>query len=419
MVMRFLSTVFLIAAVLAVSGCVKATIAWADLSSEGVAASPLILDGSASGLTASDWRETRAPEIRAALEEHIYGAYPDAWKTNVLDVRIIDENAIEGAGILSEYKLKADLQFGDDQNSTQVFYMNVLTPKSDPLAPIVLTETFCPRWDTIPHPGVFRPEGADTCDRWGSGVIRYVFGRYISTPPLGEILKRGYGLATIFPSEYVPDRADAGLAALDELSAGRNAATPRWGSIAAWGLGFSMMTDALEAKGFDKFIAYGHSRYGKAALVAGAFDDRIDGVIAHQSGTGGASLNRAKKGESITEIVEAYPHWFTPAYAGAGAGDYDLGFDQHHLLALIAPRPILLGNARRDVWSDPNGAFRAAMGADSVYELFGRDGLKQERLDQWVPEADIAFWMRPGTHGVVKEDWPAFLEFLDAHFTAE
>ena len=74
MVMRFLSTVFLIAAVLAVSGCVKATIAWADLSSEGVAASPLILDGSASGLTASDWRETRAPEIRAALEEHIYGA---------------------------------------------------------------------------------------------------------------------------------------------------------------------------------------------------------------------------------------------------------------------------------------------------------------------------------------------------------
>jgi len=85
-------------------------------------------------------------------------------------------------------------------------------------------------------------------------------------------------------------------------------------------------------------------------------------------------------------------------------------------LALIAPRPVLLGNARRDVWSDPNGAFRAAIGADSVYELYGDEGLEQTRLDQWMPEASLAFWIRPGTHGVVKEDWPAFLEFLDAHF---
>ena len=89
--------------------------------------------------------------------------------------------------------------------------------------------------------------------------------------------------------------------------------------------------------------------------------------------------------------------------------------DQHMLLALIAPRPALLGNARRDVWSDPNGAFRAAQGADPVYELLGSGGLSQQRLDQWRPEADIAFWLRPGTHGVVKEDWPAFLDFLDAH----
>ena len=56
------------------------------------------------------------------------------------------------------------------------------------------------------------------------------------------------------------------------------------------------------------------------------------------------------------------------------------------------------------------------MGADPVYELYGVRGLDQERLDQWLPAADIAFWIRPGTHGVVKEDWPAFLEFLDAHF---
>ena len=86
------------------------------------------------------------------------------------------------------------------------------------------------------------------------------------------------------------------------------------------------------------------------------------------------------------------------------------------LLALIAPRPILLGNARRDVWSDPTGAFRAAQGADAAYELLGSEGLTVERLDRFEPEADIAFWIRPGTHGVVEEDWPAFLRFLDAHW---
>ena len=90
--------------------------------------------------------------------------------------------------------------------------------------------------------------------------------------------------------------------------------------------------------------------------------------------------------------------------------------DQHQLIALMAPRPLLLGNAKRDVWSDPEGAFRAAKGAAPAYKVYGSDGLRQSKLTQFDPKADIAFWMRPGTHGVVKEDWPAFLEFMDAHF---
>jgi hypothetical protein len=93
--------------------------------------------------------------------------------------------------------------------------------------------------------------------------------------------------------------------------------------------------------------------------------------------------------------------------------------DQQALLALIAPRPVLLGNARRDVWSDPAGAFRAAKAADAVYELYGAKGLTAKKLDQFDPSAELSFWIRPGTHGVVKEDWPAFLEFLRAHFPAE
>lgn len=400
------------AVALAASGCVKLTLAWADLSPDGVVAKPVIVD--TDDISVAQWRDTLAPEIRAAFEKEIYGTLPDTRQTNVIDYRILDNRAFNGKGILSEYELTADLTFGERTNTTSTFYMNVVAPSTNPAAPVILIETFCPRWNTIPHAGVFRPEGAGECG--SGGLMGYIFGRYITTPPIEEILDRGYAIATIYPSEYVPDRSEAGLAALKKLSAGHTSQTTRWGAIAAWGVGFSMMVDALDTNGFETFIAYGHSRYGKAALVGGAFDERIDGVIAHQSGTGGASLNRLKKGESIEEITESYPHWFAPAYATANDDGYALDIDQHHLLALIAPRPILLGNARRDVWSDPNGAFRAAIGADPVYELHGVAGLDQARLDQWTPAADIAFWIRPGTHGVVQEDWPAFLQFLDAHF---
>ena len=82
-------------------------------------------------------------------------------------------------------------------------------------------------------------------------------------------------------------------------------------------------------------------------------------------------------------------------------------------LAAIAPKPVLLGNARRDVWSDPEGAFIAAKIAAPAW---GADGFGATRLDDFKPEDKISFWIRPGTHGVVKEDWPAFLDFLDAHF---
>ena len=131
---------------------------------------------------------------------------------------------------------------------------------------------------------------------------------------------------------------------------------------------------------FSQTIAYGHSRYGKAALLAAAFDGSIDAVISHQSGTGGASLSRDKKGETVEKIMQSYPHWFSAKY---NADNKD--FDQHHLLALIAPRPILLGNASRDVWSDPEGAFRAAQGASPIYQLYGKDGLRQTKLTDYQP----------------------------------
>ena len=246
-------------------------------------------------------------------------------------------------------------------------------------------------------------------------VFGYFFGRYITTPPIADIMRRGYSLAVIFPTEFVPDSDSRAPDALNRIYANQDPAT-RTRAIMAWAHQFSELSAYLKtAHGFSRTIAYGHSRYGKAALVAGAYDSTIDAVIAHQSGTGGASLFKDGTGESIAQITENYSHWFADKLRDYAETPTALPFDQHQLLALIAPRPVLLGNARRDVWSDPNGAFRSAEAASAVYALYGSDGLTQDKLTAFNPQADLAFWMRPGTHGVVKEDWPAFLDFLDAH----
>jgi len=90
--------------------------------------------------------------------------------------------------------------------------------------------------------------------------------------------------------------------------------------------------------------------------------------------------------------------------------------DQHQLLALFAPRPVLRGAGDRDRWSDPAGAFRAAQGADPVWRLYGKPGLDQTRLSEPDLTRPLASFMRKGTHGVTTRDWDNFLTWLDANF---
>ncbi len=408
----------LLAVALALSGCVEATIAWTNLKPDGPEAAPALAYASV-----EDWEANGAPQAREKLQRRIYGFMPERSSSRTIERKTLNAEAFGGAGVLEEYRIGAAMAYGDglietrSRDDADGFIMNVVSPKGDGPFPVILMETFCPRWSTIPDESV---AGApdEMKKRGGFSLETYIFGRYICTPPIEEILGAGYAIATIFPSEFVPDRRAEGLAELKRLTAGHADDETRLGAIGAWGWAYSRMIDVLEQDTrFDRdaMIVWGHSRYAKAALVAAAFDPRIDGVIAHQSGTGGASLNADKKGESIKGITKNYPHWFARSYREDNLD----GYDQHMLLALIAPRPVLLGNARRDVWSDPNGAFRAGLGADPVYRLYGERGLDQDRLKPYDPTMEIAFWIRPGTHGVVKEDWPAFLEFLQAHFAPE
>lgn len=412
------------AVIIGLHGCVSTLLPRVDIDAEGPQARPdalAALGDDPAVATSQDWTDRRAPLLREAFARAIYGAAPRAGgAAQVLERRMVDPAAFDGAGRVEELLIDARPPQGAAR-----FNLILVTPvdAAGPV-PVIVMQNFCGnraamdgREDVSPPLGPY----PSFCDGgWLDPVATYIFGMHINAPPVADILAHGYGAAMFYAGDVVPDSTLSGEAALAELFPASNP-QERPGAIAAWAWAYSRAVDVLAAEpGVDarRIALWGHSRNAKSALLAAALDPRIAMVIAHQSGTGGASLARGGTGESVAQITEAYPHWFAPAYAAYAEREDALPVDQHLLLALIAPRPVLLGNAERDAWSDPNGAFRAALGADPVYELMGSDGLTQRSLADYEPAADLALFIRPGLHGVTRRDWREFLAFADAHFAA-
>lgn len=359
-----------------------------------------------------------AGQTRSLLEEHIYGPIPTLSDVTILEKRLVTKNAFSDNDRVTEWKVSAG--YGD---GTRLFHIVFISRPSGRdvktgTTPYIITQNFCPNTSVVPIDGITPPQG-DYFDCSGDGIMGrvfgYFFGRYITVPPYEIILDRGYNIAVMYPSEFSPDSRSAAPRVINALFPG---AQEKPGALAIWSSLTTWLAEELKnTETSQQIIAYGHSRYGKTALLSGASSDNIEAIIAHQSGTGGASILRDGTGESIESIIESYPHWFNSKFVEYSENVDALPVDAHNLLSLIADKPLMLGNARRDVWSDPEGAFHAARLASRAWQSGpGQIAFTANRLDEFIPSDDIAFWMRPGTHGVVKEDWPAFLDFIDAHF---
>jgi len=292
----------------------------------------------------------------------------------------------------------------------QVLEFVFVTPTNNPDVPLIITQNFTSNRAVVAKDKESPLEGEGMSMGPLGGVFTFFFGRHIVEHPYEDILDRGYGVVAVHPPAYIADRSKQGTAQLNMIFGDR---PDRPGALTVWASLTTELAKQLKAEKSNRpIIAYGHSRYGKTALLAAAYSPAIDAAISHQSGTAGASLIRDKTGETLKNVVDGYPQWLTPAAAQYADDPRSLPTDAHALLAVIAPKPILLGNARRDVWSDPEGAYQAARWASQNTS----QSFTATRLDDFKPEDDIVIWTRPGTHGVVKEDWPAFLDFLDAHF---
>ncbi|HLK60101.1 MAG TPA: hypothetical protein VKU00_26305 [Chthonomonadaceae bacterium] len=218
---------------------------------------------------------------------------------------------------------------------------------------------------------------------------------------VAEVVRRGYALAEFDRTEIAPDSKERGgvYAAYPDYQGGR---------LSAWAWGYHRVTDYLWKQPFvDRrhIVVTGHSRGGKATLLAGATDPRIALTAPNNSGCGGAGCFRyqADKSEDIAAILKSFPFWFEPHF-GDFIGKVDrLPFDQHTLKALIAPRALLSTEGLEDLWANPKGTQQTWAAAREVYAFLGAN----ER---------IGIRFRPGGHEHGMADWTALLDFADQQF---
>lgn len=242
--------------------------------------------------------------------------------------------------------------------------------------------------------------------------------------PAEEMLDAGFAFANLHYSSVTADDASAsGLASMVPVD-------PRtgFGKIGMWAFAASRALDYLRTRGeLDpaRIAVAGHSRLGKTALWCAAQDERFSMAISNDSGCAGAALFRGKVGERIENITRVFPYWFCGEFRKYAGREAELPFDQHMLLALLAPRPVYVASAERDEWADPASEFLACVAASDAYRLLGREGLADAdlaRLDGALPRplyrahaGEIGYHLRAGTHYHSRTDWLEQMAYRRAH----
>jgi hypothetical protein len=367
------------------------------------------------------WRGRRRGEILQLFEQHVYGRSPGAPKSVRFEIVETTSNALAGLATRRQVRVLLD---GTEGGPAFELLLYVPGAARRPV-PAFLGLNFGGNHTVHADPAVRVSKG---WMRDGPGVVDHrateaARGSGAAAWPVERILGRGYALATVYYGDLEPDHAEGwrdGVRARIGPGTSGPFAADDWGAIGAWAWGLQRALDYLET---DRHVdarrvaVIGHSRLGKAALWAGAQDERFAMVVSNDSGEGGAALARRAFGERTADITKAFPHWFCARFREYAGREEALPLDQHELLALVAPRPLYVASATEDLWADPRGEFLAAKAAEPVYRLLGRDGLGA--LDPPAPDrpvgGSIGYHLRTGAHALTAYDWEQYLDFADRH----
>lgn len=364
--------------------------------------------------TKTDWETKRKPDLKQLFEYYMYGKRPAAPAKIESTILHEDTKAFDGKATLREVEIRFDV----NGTVTPVpIRLLLVTPNAVAKAPCFVGMNFQGNHTLVADPKVRLPD-VWSPDRY-PGVVKNRAtdagrGKVLDVWPFELAISKGYAIATFYCGDIQPDRpnVDEGFRKIPGTS--ETACIMAW----AWGVSRAvdyLITDAtIDAK---RIAVVGHSRLGKVAIVAAAFDDRIALVIPSQAGCGGSGPSRHAdaKAEAVKRITTSFPHWFNSNFAKFGESLDKLPFDQHCLAALCAPRPVLFTNAAEDLWANPAGQFEMLKAATPVYELLGVEGMKADNMpDQGkLIDSRLGYFIREGKHSMTPKDWEAYLRFAD------
>ena len=378
---------------------------------------PLMLAEGRKVRDANEWYKKRRPEIVRLFEENQFGRSPGRPADMSFDVFDKDTPALDGKAI----RRQVTIYFSRNKSGPKTDLLIYLPANARKPVPLFLNLSFTANSNAVDDPGIKPGEV------WGRDKKRVpaAAGRSFGRLNVAPFLEAGIGVATVYYGDIEPDF----LGGVPEgvrgsyLKPGQTEPGPNeWGAIGAWAWGLSRVLDYLETdKGVDakRVAILCVSRLGKTVLWAGAHDTRFAVVIASCSGEGGAALSRRNYGETIKHLTvpTRYPYQFAAIYQQFGDRVDQFPVDAHMLIALVAPRPLLLQTGDQDGWSDPKGEFMAAIAAGPVYRLLGKQGLDTDQMPsagQLIP-GTLSYYMHPGGHGTIPSDWELFLKFLQMH----
>ncbi|MEI7684681.1 MAG: acetylxylan esterase [Planctomycetota bacterium] len=379
---------------------------------------PLVaLDGSKIA-TKEDWLAKRRPELKNLFQHYMYGTIPGKPANLAFKVERVDPHALGGKATLKEITIS----FGPPETPKMHLLLVIPNKRSGP-APVFVGLNFEGNHTLLNDPKIRLPLGWVDGNRKGvvkNRATEESRGISVDRWSLEQNIDAGYAVATVYYGDIVSDRTDVREGVQNHIKTGAPA-DHDWGAIAAWAWGLQRIVDYLVTDGdidATRIIAFGHSRLGKTALLAAAFDERIAAAIPSQAGCGGTAPSRTTnpKAETVKVITKRFPHWFTPTFSKFRDSVDTIPFDQHALIALVAPRPVLLSNALEDQWADPDGQFRLLIAADPVYKLLGSEGLGATKRPSvgGALLSPLGFSYREGKHSVTPADWKTFVDFANA-----
>ena len=336
-------------------------------------------------------------EILQTLEREMYGKAPAKPAKQGFELRERSEEAFGGKAIRKQLSLWYEGPPGKRGKMELLMYL----PKTKAKVPVFLGMSFGGNSCANADPAIFESTAWQRTPQTRGGCASRFEAEYV--------ISRGYGTAIVYYGDLDPDFDDGFENGVHAVYGKPKA--DEWGSIAAWAWGMSRAMDYLEQdpQVDAKHVAvHGHSRIGKAALWAGALDERFAMVISNDSGEGGAAVSRRKSGERTADLNKNFPHWFDGNFKKYSGKEETLPFDSHWVIRAVAPRLMYTTSASEDLWADPEGEFAGMVAAG----MKPREMLKPgERYF----EGRMAYHLRLGKHDITKWDWEGFMDFADQH----